>query len=50
MNREASETLERYGIDVDVTRPLRSISLGAQQMVALARAVAVAGLEPQRRF
>jgi galactofuranose transport system ATP-binding protein len=41
MNREASRTLEQYGIDVDVTRPLRSISLGAQQMVALARAVAV---------
>jgi galactofuranose transport system ATP-binding protein len=41
MNREASQSLEQYGIDVDVTRPLRSISLGAQQMVALARAVAV---------
>ena len=41
MNREAAETLARYGLDVDVTRPLRSISLGAQQMVALARAVAV---------
>ena len=38
MNREADATLKRYGIDVDVTRPLRSISLGAQQMVALARA------------
>jgi monosaccharide-transporting ATPase len=41
MNREATAVLRRYGIDVDVTRPLRSISLGAQQMVALARAVAV---------
>ena len=41
MNREADATLKKYGIDVDVTRPLRSISLGAQQMVALARAVAV---------
>ncbi|MEH0934595.1 sugar ABC transporter ATP-binding protein [Micromonospora psammae] len=41
MNREAGQTLSRYGVDVDVTRPLRSLSLGAQQMVALARAVAV---------
>ncbi|MEH1096475.1 sugar ABC transporter ATP-binding protein [Micromonospora sp. CPCC 205739] len=41
MNREATEVLARYGVDVDVTRPLRSMSLGAQQMVALARAVAV---------
>jgi monosaccharide-transporting ATPase len=41
MNREAAEILGRYGIDVDVARPLRSMSLGAQQMVALARAVAV---------
>ncbi|HTF09879.1 MAG TPA: ATP-binding cassette domain-containing protein, partial [Asanoa sp.] len=41
MNRDAAETLGRYGIDVDVTRPLRSTSLGTQQMVALARAVAI---------
>jgi galactofuranose transport system ATP-binding protein len=41
MNRDATHLLGRYGIDVDVTRPLRSMSLGAQQMVALARAVAV---------
>jgi ribose transport system ATP-binding protein len=41
MNRDADATLRTYGINVDVTRPLRSISLGAQQMVALARAVAV---------
>jgi ribose transport system ATP-binding protein len=41
MNRDAARILDRYGIDVDVTRPLRSISLGAQQMVALARAVAI---------
>ncbi|GIF51456.1 sugar ABC transporter ATP-binding protein [Asanoa ferruginea] len=41
MNRDAGETLGRYGIDVDVTRPLRSTSLGTQQMVALARAVAI---------
>jgi ribose transport system ATP-binding protein len=44
MNREADAALTRYGIDIDVTRPLRSISLGAQQMVALARAVAVDAL------
>ncbi|SBT65862.1 ribose transport system ATP-binding protein [Micromonospora sediminicola] len=41
MNRQAGEVLSRYGIEVDVTRPLRSLSLAAQQMVALARAVAV---------
>ncbi|MBM0256395.1 sugar ABC transporter ATP-binding protein [Micromonospora sp. 4G55] len=41
MNRDATEVLAGYGVDVDVTRPLRSMSLGAQQMVALARAVAV---------
>jgi ribose transport system ATP-binding protein len=41
MNREAARTLRDYGIQVDVTRPLRSTSLGAQQMVALARAIAV---------
>jgi ribose transport system ATP-binding protein len=41
MNRDAAGTLGRYGIDVDVTRPLRSTSLGTQQMVALARAVAI---------
>ncbi|WP_203914387.1 sugar ABC transporter ATP-binding protein [Rhizocola hellebori] len=41
MNREASETLARYGVHVDVRKPLRSLGLGAQQMVALARAVAI---------
>ncbi|WP_037661239.1 sugar ABC transporter ATP-binding protein [Streptomyces griseofuscus] len=39
VNRIARETLKRYGVDVDVTRPLGSLGLGAQQMVALARAV-----------
>ena len=38
-NRIARETLKRSGVDVDVTRPLGSLGLGAQQMVALARAV-----------
>ncbi|MBY8881272.1 sugar ABC transporter ATP-binding protein [Actinacidiphila acidipaludis] len=41
MNREAAEVLGRYGVDVDVTRPLRTLGLGAQQMVALARAVQI---------
>ncbi|MFF4928136.1 sugar ABC transporter ATP-binding protein [Streptomyces griseofuscus] len=39
VNRIARETLKRYGVDVDVTRPLGSLGLGAQQMMALARAV-----------
>jgi galactofuranose transport system ATP-binding protein len=41
MNREAAEILERYGIRADVTAPLRSLGLGAQQMVAIARAISV---------
>ncbi|WP_194895709.1 sugar ABC transporter ATP-binding protein [Catenulispora pinisilvae] len=39
MNRLAAEILERYGVHVDVTAPVHSLGLGAQQMVALARAV-----------
>jgi monosaccharide-transporting ATPase len=41
MNREAAEILERYGIGADVTAPLRSLGLGVQQMVAIARAISV---------
>lgn len=41
MNREAADVLGRFGVRVDVTRPLRTLGLGAQQMVALARAVQV---------
>ncbi|MEU9445174.1 sugar ABC transporter ATP-binding protein [Streptomyces sp. NPDC048304] len=41
MNREAARVLGRHGVHVDVTRPLRTLGLGAQQMVALARAVQV---------
>ncbi|MDQ6936235.1 MAG: sugar ABC transporter ATP-binding protein [Actinomycetota bacterium] len=41
MNRDASRLLAEYGIHVDVRRPLRSLGLGLQQMVALARAVSV---------
>ena len=41
MHADAAALLRRYGIDVDVRQPLRSLGLGAQQMVALARAVSV---------
>jgi ribose transport system ATP-binding protein len=41
MNREAAEILERYGIRADATAPLRSLGLGVQQMVAIARAISV---------
>jgi galactofuranose transport system ATP-binding protein len=41
MNAEATQALAHLGITVDVTRPLRSLGLGAQQMVALARAIAI---------
>jgi monosaccharide-transporting ATPase len=41
MHREAGHTLAAYGIDVDVRGPLRSLGVGAQQMIALARAVSV---------
>jgi ribose transport system ATP-binding protein len=41
MNREAAEILERYGIQADVTALLRSLGLGVQQMVAIARAISV---------
>ena len=39
MHREASASLARYGIHVDVRRPLRELGLGVQQMVAIARAI-----------
>ncbi|HEY0804045.1 MAG TPA: ATP-binding cassette domain-containing protein, partial [Pseudonocardiaceae bacterium] len=44
MNRDAVAVLREYGLDVDtaaVARPLRTLGLGAQQMVAIARAVGV---------
>ena len=41
MNREAREILRRYGIEAGVTAPLNSLSLGLQQMVAIARAVSI---------
>ncbi len=41
MDRQARALLSEYGIQVDVRRQLRSLGLGLQQMVALARAVSV---------
>ena len=41
MNREAREILTRYGIEANVTAPLNTLSLGLQQMVAIARAVSI---------
>lgn len=39
MHAEAAEVLVGYGIHDDVRRPLGTLAVGAQQMVALARAV-----------
>jgi monosaccharide-transporting ATPase len=39
MHAEAERTLAAFGLRTDVRRPLRTLSVGAQQMVALARAV-----------
>ncbi|MBB5857728.1 ribose transport system ATP-binding protein [Amycolatopsis umgeniensis] len=41
MNSDAAALLADYGIDTDVRRPLGTLGVGAQQMVALARAVSV---------
>jgi ribose transport system ATP-binding protein len=41
MNREAAELLDRYGIEADVTAPVRSLGIGVQQMVAIAKAVSM---------
>ncbi|WP_245955746.1 sugar ABC transporter ATP-binding protein [Nonomuraea fuscirosea] len=41
MYGEAERVLSGYGVDTDVRRPLRTLGVGAQQMVALARAVSV---------
>lgn len=40
MNAAAAELLDSYGVRVDVTRPLRTLGMGVQQMVAVARAAA----------
>ncbi|MEV0612349.1 ATP-binding cassette domain-containing protein [Nonomuraea sp. NPDC050404] len=41
MYGEAERVLAGYGVRTDVRRPLRTLGVGAQQMVALARAVSV---------
>ncbi|GAA2080073.1 sugar ABC transporter ATP-binding protein [Streptomyces albiaxialis] len=41
MHRETEETLRGYGVRTDPRRPLGELGVGAQQMVALARAVSV---------
>ncbi|MDT5032339.1 MAG: galactofuranose transport system ATP-binding protein [Actinoplanes sp.] len=41
MNRAAAQILAKYGVTADVRRQLGTMALGAQQMVALARAVMV---------
>ncbi|MEU9677361.1 sugar ABC transporter ATP-binding protein [Streptomyces parvus] len=41
MNRETTELLDGFGVRVDPKRSLRTLGIGTQQMVALARAVSV---------
>ncbi|WP_326696133.1 sugar ABC transporter ATP-binding protein [Streptomyces sp. NBC_01754] len=41
MHREATELLDGFGVRVDPRRPLHTLGVGTQQMVALARAVSV---------
>ncbi|WP_371477376.1 sugar ABC transporter ATP-binding protein [Kitasatospora sp. NBC_00315] len=41
MHREAAELLTGLGVTADVRRPLETLGVGTQQMVALARAVSV---------
>lgn len=41
MNRQARELVTRLGVEIDVTAELARLGLGAQQMVALARAMSV---------
>ncbi|ETX16329.1 sugar ABC transporter ATP-binding protein [Roseivivax halodurans JCM 10272] len=43
MRRQAEELLSGYGLDVDVRRDLGSYSVAVQQIVAIARAVALSG-------
>ena len=40
-NRTTHEILARFGIDIDVTAPLKSYSTAVQQLVAIARAVSM---------
>ena len=39
MNAKARETLKRFRLDIDVTRPLGAFSVAIQQLVAIARGV-----------
>ena len=39
INRRAAELMERFHLDIDVTRPLSNYSTAVQQMVSIARAV-----------
>ncbi len=39
MNRNATALLHRYGIDIDVRRPVISYGAGVQQMIAIVRAI-----------
>ena len=39
MNREARDILAHYGVEIDVTRALKDLSVGVQQTVAVARAM-----------
>ncbi|MEU5664520.1 sugar ABC transporter ATP-binding protein [Streptomyces longwoodensis] len=41
MHREAADLLAGFGVTADVRRPLNTLGVGTQQMVALARAVSV---------
>ena len=41
MVREAAALLSRYGLEIDPRRPLRSLGLGLQQMVSIARVVSL---------
>ena len=41
MNREAGEILGRYGLAIDPRQTLRSLGLGMQQMVSIARVVSL---------
>ncbi|GAA3477642.1 sugar ABC transporter ATP-binding protein [Streptomyces yanii] len=41
MHREAADLLDGFGVRVDPRRPLHTLGVGTQQMVALARAVSV---------
>ena len=41
MDREAEEILGRYGVETDVRAPVRSLGVGVQQMVAVAKAASM---------